>query len=264
MATGTTNNYARGHLAWFICGRCGIRGLLRDSIFDGYFPWLRVHDECYDSRHPQERLVSVTDPVALYRPSPENFFPPTAPVISGEITLPLITSSGSLSIATSAPTLVGRIAPSTGSLTLTTFNPFVFKKDQPRTATLSISGSQPVMAMSVLTHTGSLSMVGNTSRNASLIQTHAGSLALVGQALAELSKLSIPNTGSLSIQGQLASLPVTPGTGSLSITGIQPSVIQPPGSGALSMIGTSPDLLGRLAPGTSGMVISGNAPTRTP
>lgn len=63
--------YAVGAKAWFICQRCGLRGYYRDSVFDGHIANLRVHPECYEPKHPQESLPKVTDPVALWRPSPE-------------------------------------------------------------------------------------------------------------------------------------------------------------------------------------------------
>ncbi len=63
--------YARGSQAWGICQRCGLRALLNELIFDRYYPGLRVHAECYDDRHPQEHLKPVSDPVALWKPSPE-------------------------------------------------------------------------------------------------------------------------------------------------------------------------------------------------
>jgi hypothetical protein len=63
--------YARGTKAWFICSRCGQRGLYRQSVFDGYYPNLRVHQECWEDKHPQEKLLKMEDPIALYRPSPE-------------------------------------------------------------------------------------------------------------------------------------------------------------------------------------------------
>lgn len=72
--------YASGRKAWFICQRCGQRGLYIDSVFDGQIANLRVHTECYEPRHPQEELVRVTDPVALWRPSPE--YGGVAPVLA--------------------------------------------------------------------------------------------------------------------------------------------------------------------------------------
>lgn len=69
MSGGT---YARGSLAWGICQRCGLRALLNDLVFDGRFQWLRVHPECFEDKHPQERMIPLRDPIALYRPSPED------------------------------------------------------------------------------------------------------------------------------------------------------------------------------------------------
>ena len=66
-----SRKYAVGRKAWFICQRCGQRGLYRESVFDGHIKNLRVHKECYEPQHPQEFLPRVTDPVALWRPSPE-------------------------------------------------------------------------------------------------------------------------------------------------------------------------------------------------
>lgn len=66
-----SRKYAIGHKAWFICARCGQRGFYRDSVFDGYYPSLRVHPECFEDKHPQETLVKVSDPIALWKPFPE-------------------------------------------------------------------------------------------------------------------------------------------------------------------------------------------------
>lgn len=44
-------------------------------------PGLRVHSDCYDPKHPQEFLVDVTDPIALWRPAPDSVAF-TAPVLS--------------------------------------------------------------------------------------------------------------------------------------------------------------------------------------
>lgn len=67
-----SRRYARGTKAWFICQRCGQRGLYCESVFDGYYPNLRVHPECWEDKHPQDTLPKVSDPIALWRPSPEN------------------------------------------------------------------------------------------------------------------------------------------------------------------------------------------------
>lgn len=74
--------YATGKKALFICGRCGLRGLYRLSKFDGYYPNLRVHPECWEDKHPQENLPKVSDPIALWRPAPE--FGGVAPVLEVE------------------------------------------------------------------------------------------------------------------------------------------------------------------------------------
>lgn len=63
--------YAAGRKAWGFCGRCGLRALLHDLVFDGYFPNMRVHPACRDDRHPQELLTPLKDAQALWRPSPE-------------------------------------------------------------------------------------------------------------------------------------------------------------------------------------------------
>jgi hypothetical protein len=65
-----------------LCQRCGLRQLLNDLVFDGQIPWLRVCSECRDPKHPQEIPVSVADPQALRRPSPE-LGGPTTPTLTG-------------------------------------------------------------------------------------------------------------------------------------------------------------------------------------
>lgn len=77
----TGSRYAPGTKAWGLCARCGLRFFLRELQFDGYYPGLRVCEGCYDSKQPQEFLIDVTDPIALWKPSPE--FSPGAPVLSG-------------------------------------------------------------------------------------------------------------------------------------------------------------------------------------
>lgn len=85
-------NYAKGSLAWGLCQKCGLRSLLRELVFDGQISWLRVCDDCYDVKHPQERLIPVADPQALWHPSPE-VGGPTAPVLAAS----LVSGDGSLS-----------------------------------------------------------------------------------------------------------------------------------------------------------------------
>lgn len=43
----------------------------RDLVEDGHVPGLLVHPDWWEPKHPQETPPDVTDPVALYRPSPE-------------------------------------------------------------------------------------------------------------------------------------------------------------------------------------------------
>lgn len=80
----THSTYARGSKAWGLCKRCGLRFLLHELVFDAQIPWLRVCNQCFDPKHPQERPVKASDPQALWRPSPEQGGP-TAPVLTGEI-----------------------------------------------------------------------------------------------------------------------------------------------------------------------------------
>lgn len=77
--------YARGIKAWGECQRCGKRLKLQDMLFDEQIPELRVCSECKDPKHPQDFLQALDDPVALWRPAPENLRAPTAPVLTAEI-----------------------------------------------------------------------------------------------------------------------------------------------------------------------------------
>src|SRR5271170_1509845 len=75
------SKYAWGREAWGLCNRCGLRFLLAQLVFDGYMPGLRVCIDCYDPKHPQEFLVDVTDPLTLWKPSPDTVAT-TAPVLT--------------------------------------------------------------------------------------------------------------------------------------------------------------------------------------
>ena len=75
-----SSKYAPGTQTWGRCQRCSMRFLLRDLVFDGYMPGLRVCVDCYDPRHPQEFLQDTADPQGLWQPSPE--FGPKGPVLS--------------------------------------------------------------------------------------------------------------------------------------------------------------------------------------
>jgi len=83
--------YAQGNKAWGLCQRCGLRFLYRELIFDGYFPNLRVCEGCYDAPQPQEKLAIVSDPAALWKPSPDAYtvFPPylTATISASHVVL---------------------------------------------------------------------------------------------------------------------------------------------------------------------------------
>jgi len=78
-------------LAWGLCQRCGLRFNLRELVLDGYFPNIRVCHGCYDPPQPQERLVTVSDPIALWKPAPDTYLVPppflTAVVSSGHVVL---------------------------------------------------------------------------------------------------------------------------------------------------------------------------------
>jgi hypothetical protein len=64
-----------------------LRYYLHELVFDGYYPNLRVCEGCYDPPQPQERFVTVTDPVALYKPAVDTMYvspPVLTAVVSGE------------------------------------------------------------------------------------------------------------------------------------------------------------------------------------
>lgn len=77
--------YARGEEAWGECGRCAGKFLLRALVFDGYYPNMRVCTDCFEMKHPQENLRRIDDPVALWRPAPENLNPATLFLLHGNI-----------------------------------------------------------------------------------------------------------------------------------------------------------------------------------
>lgn len=80
-----TNRYAPGRRAWGECGRSGRRMLLKDMVFDGRYPNMRVDPAWYEGKHPQETLPKVEDAIALYRPAPQALPPPTTPVLAGAL-----------------------------------------------------------------------------------------------------------------------------------------------------------------------------------
>ena len=68
---GAKREYARGHNAIAECQRSGQKMMYRDLLEDGHIEGLLVHPDWWEPKHPQEIPVEVTDPIALYRPSPE-------------------------------------------------------------------------------------------------------------------------------------------------------------------------------------------------
>lgn len=79
--------YARGRHALGTCEKCGLRVPYFQLCDDGYYKHLRVCSECWDGPHPQERLLRVSDPVGLWRGTPDTVYPPTAPVLSDPVLL---------------------------------------------------------------------------------------------------------------------------------------------------------------------------------
>lgn len=78
-----SRKYASGSKAWGICGRSGQRMLLKDMIFDGRFPAMRVHPAWWEPKDPLEYAPKLEDPIALWRAAPEDF-PMTPPVLEVE------------------------------------------------------------------------------------------------------------------------------------------------------------------------------------
>lgn len=75
-----SRKYASGAKAWGICGRSGQRMLLKDMIFDGRFPAMRVHPSWWEPKDPLEYAPKLEDPIALWRPAPEDY-PIVAPIL---------------------------------------------------------------------------------------------------------------------------------------------------------------------------------------
>jgi hypothetical protein len=63
--------YARGRRARAECQRSGQKMFYKDLVEDGHIPGLLVHPDWWEPKHPQEIPVTVTDPIALYRPAPD-------------------------------------------------------------------------------------------------------------------------------------------------------------------------------------------------
>ena len=71
-----TVRYARGSHAVGECARSGIKMLRRNMVEDGQYPGLLVHPGWREDKHPQEIPPDVDDPIALYKPAPEQSKPP--------------------------------------------------------------------------------------------------------------------------------------------------------------------------------------------
>ena len=63
------SRYARGSKAWGICERSGRKLLLRDMVYDGEWPDMRVAPDEYDPQHPQEYIPDEYDPETLWDPT---------------------------------------------------------------------------------------------------------------------------------------------------------------------------------------------------
>ena len=71
-----TLRYARGDKAWGECARSGKRLLRKNMVEDGQYPGLLVAPDWYEPKHHQETPVEVDDPIAIYKPAPEQSKPP--------------------------------------------------------------------------------------------------------------------------------------------------------------------------------------------
>jgi hypothetical protein len=94
------SRYALGTQAWGLCKRCGLQFLLRNLVFDGYMPGLRVCVDCYDGRHPQEYPIDCTDPVGLWKSTSDD--PPYGAVLSL-----VLVDGDSIDLAWTAPNTSG-------------------------------------------------------------------------------------------------------------------------------------------------------------
>jgi hypothetical protein len=72
---GGKKEYARGTHAIAECQRSGQKMMYRDLVEDGHIEGLLVHPDWWEPKHPQEVPITVTDPIALYRPAPEISIP---------------------------------------------------------------------------------------------------------------------------------------------------------------------------------------------
>lgn len=97
-------SYAKGKRAIAECMRSGQKMPYRDLVEDGHIKGMLVHPDWWEPKHPQETPPDVTDPIALYRPSPEISVPagegnPLAGNVCGTTPNILYQSSTTLSAA---------------------------------------------------------------------------------------------------------------------------------------------------------------------
>lgn len=62
--------FATGKFALAICDRCGLQAPYNMLVPDGYNPGLRVHQSCYDTKHPAEAPFRTDEGIALKNPRP--------------------------------------------------------------------------------------------------------------------------------------------------------------------------------------------------
>lgn len=108
QSSGKSRSYARGTHAIAECQRSGQKMRYKDLVEDGHIYGLLVHPDWWEPKHPQEVPVTVTDPIALFRPAPEISIPaghglpenldggttPTTPVGAADTTIAVRVEAG--------------------------------------------------------------------------------------------------------------------------------------------------------------------------
>lgn len=62
--------FATGKFALAICDRCGLQAPYNMLVPDGYTPGMRVHQSCFDTKHPAEEPFRTDEGIALKNPRP--------------------------------------------------------------------------------------------------------------------------------------------------------------------------------------------------
>lgn len=83
-----TVRYARGNKALGECARSGKVLLRKDMVEDGQYPGLLVAPDWWEPKHPQETPVDVNDPIAIYKPAPEQSKPEGEGTAAPELEFP--------------------------------------------------------------------------------------------------------------------------------------------------------------------------------